>query len=170
MLILTQVQFAVDGASITQNAPNILFWNVPHILFRFVSFVDVVLHRSEKCCGGTKMDSATHVCCPQIFEHREHVIEKEMNNHTDCCPSPQGGNSYSKLESFCSNGGKVMQKYSNKTFCGVEEYNMDKDLCCNNMMHRNARTKGLRCCNPGYATYDPKKQVCCNSVPTNGHR
>ena len=133
-------------------------------------FTDSVLHKSQKCCGDSKMDRATHVCCPQIFEHREHMIPKELNNHTDCCPSPQGGNSYSELDSFCSSQGKVLPNYTNKTFCGTVEYDITKDLCCNYALHHGARTKGLRCCNPGFSTYNPIRQVCCNTLPIFGRR
>ncbi|XP_061179331.1 uncharacterized protein LOC133187951 [Saccostrea echinata] len=105
--------------------------------------------KNATCCGKQLFSSLEQVCC-----NNNTIINKTLSHHNSCCSRRPG------LNSSCS---RQVPTKRPKT-CGKISFNKQRDLCCNNKLHRDARVNGKRCCLPGTETYHLHNETCCYSM------
>lgn len=117
------------------------------------------------CCSGQRLDQTTQVCCFKTLFREEEIVQKSELYHDKCCQTLKGGVSFDSVNSFCSYSNKVENKSLADPECKRQNYDSEKDLCCNSKLFRNALKDGMACCHPSASIYNPKSHVCNFGVP-----
>ncbi|XP_062621911.1 uncharacterized protein LOC134283475 [Saccostrea cucullata] len=105
--------------------------------------------KNATCCGKQLLSSREQVCC-----NNRAIINKTAPSHNSCCSERPGR--------YRSCNRQVPTKRPET--CGRVPYNEDRDLCCNNKFHRDAKVNGKKCCLPGTESYYLHNETCCYST------
>ncbi|XP_067682305.1 uncharacterized protein [Haliotis asinina] len=116
-----------------------------------------VLKKGSTCCGGAKL-APNKICCGNT-----QVELKE--GHDACCFIYYSNQfaTYNSTEKVCVEGEVLTKQKGNTRYCGHDQYNDKKAVCCGGEVHHFPPGDTLGCCRWGQkqTVYSEASQMCC---------
>ena len=107
----------------------------------------------SKCCGNSQYDSRTQKCCP---------LGKVVLRAASCNQQTCGARQYNPNSFICCNGNLLYKRWRQfSRCCGNIIYSPHLYTCCKGKFVVSRVTPCSTC---GRASYNRKKQICCNNV------